>query len=84
MELGEFSLFFRESGVPRSCLLSLLEPSLIGYQVAQNHSGKRLRITVLSRAPGLKTGRCLKIRAGHLSRPLLTVFAFGIHKIDVK
>ena len=46
-------------------------------QVASHH-------TVLSRAPGLKTGRCLKIRAGHLSHPLLTVFTFGIHKIDVK
>ena len=40
--------------------------------------------SILSRAPGLKTGRCLKISVGHLSHPLLTVFTFGIHKIDVK
>ena len=40
MESGEFALcFFHESGLPRSCLLSLSEPPLIGHRVAQSHSG---------------------------------------------
>jgi hypothetical protein len=44
----------------------------------------RARVGLPSHMPGLKTGRCLKIGPSHLSHPLLTVFMFGIYKIDVK